>query len=53
MSDETTGGAPSVPPEREPGDPEEDATHEQGVDAKEADAAAEEERVDAAPREVP
>lgn len=53
MTDETSGATESVPPERQPGDPQEDPTHEQETDSKDADAEAEEDRIDAAPREVP
>ena len=47
-------GAPSVPPEKEPGEPSEtEIEGDPGAAAKEAEAEAEEDRGDAAPREIP
>jgi hypothetical protein len=54
MVDEERSGAPPVPPEQEPGEPDETKVDDDpGAAAKEAEAEAEEARVDAAPREVP
>ena len=50
---ESTEPARPVPPDQQPGDPELEEDREQATDAKDADAEAEEARVDAAPREVP
>ena len=54
MPEEERRGAPSVPPEQKPGEPDEARTGETdpGPAAKEAEAEAEEDRVDAAPREI-
>lgn len=51
-SQDRTDAAPPVPPEREPGDPVEDRD-DTSVEPKDAQAEGEEDRVDAAPREVP
>ena len=48
-----SSGAPPVPPERQPGDPAEDAPDDLDEGIKESEAEAEEDRVDAAPREAP
>lgn len=53
-ADDERPAAPPVPPEKEPGEPGE-TIHESdpGSAAKDREAEAEEERVDAAPREIP
>jgi hypothetical protein len=53
---ESTESARPVPPDQEPGDPElerDGGEATEGDAARDADAEAEEARVDAAPREVP
>ena len=50
---ESTESTRPVPPDQQPGDPELEDERDETTSAKDADAEAEEARVDAAPREVP